>query len=1065
MSTKHNLQRLSSINIGPWTHIVPGRWSSSQYDGLLMYNQAAGSAAFYNTDGQGNLVFPPLQQGNNWRTSWSQVISGRFDDSGFSGVFFYDPIDGTAHLFATDGAANISEQAQWNTRKTWTHIVPGFFTNDNYTSFLFYSQTEGYAELWRTNGALPYQPNLINSFPYYLTSWTKIIPGKFCPQPPGTPEGTPIYTDLLFYDANGYSQWWASTGTDFYQITAQNNQQTLPASTSIAAGNFGGWGYTDILLHENATGALSFQALYSTFSGSINLSAFSELDNVAIGDSGIPLTVDILASGHFWLSNPDDQCFHDGPADYQPGDGAAERRNWKIDPGPFLDLLFYDRAAGLLNIYSHLPLPAPASPAIEGYITSTSDHGGRRLSSGSVLAGESVSVHISSPHSYSIQVIRAWELAQPHPPILFQGATLPANAPQPISLTAFRDGANWPSVQTIEIPTTWSSDLYVVRVTEQLAPKDFHTNVIDLPFVVRPSAPDAGTVLIIVPDANDEAYNGWGGRSLYTYQTSTGIDDTPVYVWPVGVRAPQALKVHFDRPYKNHFFLQRDSKWSLRVAPLLQWLNGFGIGYDVITERDLDVSPISTKYRLAVFPGHHEYWSSNMRSNATAFVNEGGNVAYLCANTCWWQVRFTSDYAGMYCYKQKGFDPLLHANPGLVTVNWFDVPLSNPESLMTGLTWGADGGGIVINDAVSTFSPGNPAGYNPLNFAVNPGKASHWLLSNTELADGSVFGLCPFGSVLGTELDHMQLTSHGKPLVPFDALASSVAASDGDGGSIPQGAASLGYFQPHGARGTVFNAGVIDWTMGLTKDPNHLYADWLPMDQITLNVVTGLQGAPTAMPGNGIDVGVGSNGTVYSITASQAIQYWTGSTWVAIPGYAVRVAVDSDGHPWVINGSSEIYRWVNGAFRQVSGAAFDIGIGGPDGGAVWVIGTDYHPYRWNGSAFVGIDGIGSRIAVDGSGSPWIVNSSGDLYRRVGGIGGSWALIQTGCATDVGIGANGAVWITGASSLSGRVYRCYSGGSAVWPRFGSLPVGGVSIAVAPDGTPWFTDASNQIMKFS
>src|SRR5262249_27791094 len=158
---------------------------------------------------------------------------------------------------------------------------------------------------------------------------------------------------------------------------------------------------------------------------------------------------------------------------------------------------------------------------------------------------------------------------------------------------------------------------------------------------------------------------------------------------------------------------------------------------------------------------------------------------------------------------------------------------------------------------------------------------------NSGLSDGSVFGLYPGGSVIGSETDHIVTDSPD-----FRTLATCTF----DGGmSNGARAADLGYFAPSeasGGKNIVFNAGTINWTMGLTSDNTHAWPNWLPMDQITLNVVTGLAGVPNTVPGNGFDIGVGADGTIWSTTTSQSIQRWNGSSWTTMPGLAYRIAVD-----------------------------------------------------------------------------------------------------------------------------------------------------------------------------
>src|SRR5262249_11426931 len=57
-----------------WTHIVSGSFSSSPFSGLLCYDEARGAAAFYETDGFGNLHL--LAEHDDWRTTWTHLVAG-----------------------------------------------------------------------------------------------------------------------------------------------------------------------------------------------------------------------------------------------------------------------------------------------------------------------------------------------------------------------------------------------------------------------------------------------------------------------------------------------------------------------------------------------------------------------------------------------------------------------------------------------------------------------------------------------------------------------------------------------------------------------------------------------------------------------------------------------------------------------------------------------------------------------------------------------------------------------------------------------------------------------------
>lgn len=225
------------------------------------------------------------------------------------------------------------------------------------------------------------------------------------------------------------------------------------------------------------------------------------------------------------------------------------------------------------------------------------------------------------------------------------------------------------------------------------------------------------------------------------------------------------------------------------------------------------------------------------------------------------------------------------------------------------------------------------------------------------------------------------------------------------------------------------------------------------------------------LPGLAKDISVGANGTCYVIgTYSSSDPYgggvfrWTGSSWHQISGLATRVAVDPAGKPWVINKEGKIFRGNgSGGWTQLPGRGTDIAIGVD--GTVYVIGTfsSSNPYgggifRWNGSGWTQIHGLATKVAVDRYGKPWVINKEGKIFQGNGS--GGWTELP-GRGSDIGIGANGSIYITGtyssSSSYGGWVYE-WNGSS--WIRISGLAT---CITVDPAGKPWVANKVGHIFQ--
>ncbi|MGH2636141.1 MAG: N,N-dimethylformamidase beta subunit family domain-containing protein, partial [Actinomycetota bacterium] len=294
--------------------------------------------------------------------------------------------------------------------------------------------------------------------------------------------------------------------------------------------------------------------------------------------------------------------------------------------------------------------------------------------------------------------------------------------------------------------------------------------------------------------------------------------------------------------------------------PFIRWAEAAGYGLDVAVSWDLERHPdLLDGHRLFVCVGHDEYWSWGMRDALDAFVAGRGNAAILSGNTCFWQVRFDGDHRGMTCFKYRAdADPVLGtADERFLSGVWSDRRIGRPETSTIGLTFTRGG--------YSRYGLGAPE--SSAAFTVH--RPDHWVFEGTGLEAGQEFGGAD--AIVAYECDGCALTSgvDGAP-VPTHAdgapegleilatapayliaqheqpsryahepgdlnFASTAIFGDDDAGHLAQladGHAVLGVFSRPGG-GTVVNAGVIDWAVGL-GDP--------VVDRITRNVLGRLAG-------------------------------------------------------------------------------------------------------------------------------------------------------------------------------------------------------------------------------
>jgi len=201
--------------------------------------------------------------------------------------------------------------------------------------------------------------------------------------------------------------------------------------------------------------------------------------------------------------------------------------------------------------------------------------------------------------------------------------------------TGLVDCSNWAATYTIPGSAFPASGVYLAKLTASTGDQ---TQVV---FTVRDDKrTPASKVLYVLPDATYQAYNTFGGKSLYWgYEggnTASGTD--------------RAVKVSFNRPYAQAGALQN---WFLGPDfELLSWMERQG--YDISYTDDVAVhnEPAALRqHDLVVVSGHSEYWSLPQFDGFLAARNAGVNIASFSGNTAYWKVRYEDGNRTLVCYK------------------------------------------------------------------------------------------------------------------------------------------------------------------------------------------------------------------------------------------------------------------------------------------------------------------------------------------------------------------------------------------------------------------------------
>lgn len=754
-----------------WTHIAAGKFSDGHDDCVLFYEGDTGFAEIYETDGQGNISLlrqhADLGRIGNRSRRWTHIVAGRFCDSAYNSLLLADQESGFAAIFKTDGSGNLIKVREFSNWGDWSHITTVRVVNSPFSAVLRYKQSEGMGEILEcdSQGRLTRR----QSSNGWRTTWSHVVGGF------GWGD-----TVLFYEDVSGHCELYRLTHnpddptSDVNALGELLSTDLPPGAATVVAGSFGrDAGYC---FYYREAGHIQFVYGIDWANNVVNLAEHYE----GLGDRW-----DLITPGAFWT--PDDE-------DYKFGDGR------------FSSLLFYDRTAGRGEFFLHEPFAAVEQLPLAGY-----------TAPGSVRPGESIQFFVNS--TVGPYAIRIYRLGLTREFVTDIVTDLVPASPQDIPRLSYRLGPRWDPVATLHIPDDWPSGLYVAHVGAGLIPPidgarparvppvripvEHH---LDIPFVVK--AREAGSqsnILVFVNDTTYEAYNFWGGRSVYGFR-SLG---TAVWTSPGAgpTLMPRGFRLSFRRPFIG-VWPQEERKWTHWEEPLARWLARQEIHVEWATLVDLHENPgLLDAYTLVVSAGHAEYFSDEMYDGLRRYIHDGGNAAFFSGNNCWWRIRIEDDGDTMVCYKDDRFDP-----ENSKTINWTD---HESGSLV----------GTVLGQVL--YSPLDRNG-EVAQFVVR--KADHWAFYNTGLQNGDSFGR--FGStssVVGYETD--KATGAGDS--PWKTLADVNFLVGTD--ERPQEIATMRVSEKNG---TVFTASTTDWTLGLSQDEN----SWTAVDQITLNIFRRLGG-------------------------------------------------------------------------------------------------------------------------------------------------------------------------------------------------------------------------------
>jgi sugar lactone lactonase YvrE len=481
---------------------------------------------------------------------------------------------------------------------------------------------------------------------------------------------------------------------------------------------------------------------------------------------------------------------------------------------------------------------------------------------------------------------------------------------------------NWSPTFRVVIDPTATSGQYLFKLVTSEGLESY------VPLLVREG--DRRAPLLVQSSVTTwQAYNRWGGTSLYRNQLPPGAK----------FMGSHADKVSFDRPYEytgDHVPPQvQMGAGQLFVAEVDMWRwlekEGYDLGYT--TNLDVDADPGSVLGRRAFLSvGHDEYWTVAERDALEAARAAGVSLGFFSANTGYWRIRLESTAEGtqrriITCYKSASADPV--QNRADTTDQFRRPPFARPENALLGVMYDlwseVDAYPLIVKDP------------------------THWIYEGTGVVAGETLA-----NVVGYEWDHV--ANNGLTPGSLQVVAESPAVAYR--GAV--GPSHVTVYAPT-PNSVVFAAGSIEWSWGLARAG---YADER-IQRMTENVLAraGLEPNEYVTPASERSRDVGTSRSVSLLAGSGKPGVLDGLGPDAEFTAPAGLAAAPDGSLWVSDADN---------VRRI----------GPDGTVSTPVRCENGKFPDGSACLSGATGI----AVDAEGSIYVSDTGHQLIRKLTATG-------------------------------------------------------------------------------
>ena len=363
--------------------------------------------------------------------------------------------------------------------------------------------------------------------------------------------------------------------------------------------------------------------------------------------------------------------------------------------------------------------------------------------------------------------------------------------PVPPRLATGLTECDWHPTLRFVIPSALPTGVYIARLQSSAGA------LRDCLFIVRATRP--APLLAQLPTSTYEAYNSWGGDSLYPGGQRVGLTGTT-----------QGVAVSYDRPYDS---VTGAGQFFARDVAMVRFLERYRYPVSYTDSASVAADPEQTRgVRALVDFGHSEYWSLGEERAWVAARAAGTSLVMLGSDTLAWRVRYAP---ATRASSEAG-------TPGHVIVAYKEDARRDPDRRDPSGSFPGRGAALAGSAYLGCITPRlrgpGPPTYYYYTWLPGPRLRPRWLFAGT-----GITARTRIPGIVGYELDRTTALSPPGTLVVGAGVAPCTAAGVAEPGEpIPGPGADVAQTTLYraGSGALVFASGTLGWELGLEPVPS-----------------------------------------------------------------------------------------------------------------------------------------------------------------------------------------------------------------------------------------------------